>query len=209
MFILPILQIHTSKPNHLTYVAELKNGRVVHKMDHLSCFLGGNLALGAWTHPHGLESMAAQRQLKIGKQLAYTCYQMYARSKGLSPEYVKFDNARQDFVNGAAPYYILRPETIETFFILHHLTKDPIYREWGWEIFQAIDLHCKTEAGYAAIHDVSTMKQDDRMESFFLAETLKYSYLLQNDATEIDLLNTHVFNTEAHPLRLLDLVPSA
>ena len=34
------------------------------------------------------------------------------------------------------------------------------------------------------------MEQDDRMESFFLAETLKYLYLLQDDATEIDLLNT-------------------
>ena len=42
--------IHMSRPNYLTYVAELKNGQVVHKMDHLSCFLGGNLALGAYTH---------------------------------------------------------------------------------------------------------------------------------------------------------------
>jgi len=201
--------IHTSQPNLLTYVAEIKNNRVIHKMDHLSCFLGGTLALGAFSHPDGLESAIAQRQLKVGKQLAYTCYQMYARSKsGLAPEYVKFDNAKQDFVNGAR-YYILRPETVETFFVLHHLTKDPIYREWGWEIFQAIEEHCKTEAGYAAIRNVDTMEQDDRMESFFLAETLKYLYLLQDDATEIDLLNTHVFNTEAHPLRLLNLVSAA
>jgi len=135
---------------------------------------------------------------------------MYAQSKsGLSPEYVKFGNTRHDFVTGNAPYYLLRPEAIETFFILHHLTKDPIYREWGWEVFQAIDEHCKTEAGYAAIGNVNTMKQDDKMESFFLAETLKYSYLLQDDASEIDLLNTHVFTSEAHPLRLLSLVEAA
>ncbi|KAL7532786.1 hypothetical protein ACHAXR_004837, partial [Thalassiosira sp. AJA248-18] len=49
--------IHQSRPSYLTYVAELKNNRVVHKMDHLSCFLGGTLALGAYTHPDGLESM--------------------------------------------------------------------------------------------------------------------------------------------------------
>ena len=133
----------------------------------------------------------AQRQLRTGKQLAYTCYQMYARSKsGLAPEYVKFDSAKDDFVKGHAPYYILRPETSETFFILYHLTKDPVYREWGWEIFQAIEEHCKTDAGYAAIRDVDTMKQDNRMESFFLAETLKYLYLLQDDTADIDLLNT-------------------
>jgi len=201
--------VHMSRPNYLTYVAERKGDRVIHKMDHLSCFLGGNLALGAYTHPDGLDSRIAQRQLKTGKQLAYTCYQMYARSKsGLSPEYVKFDTARDDFVKGHAPYFILRPETSETFYILYHLTKDPIYREWGWEIFQAIEEYCKTDAGYAAIRDVDTMKQDNRMESFFLAETLKYLYLLQDDTNEIDLLTRHVFNTEAHPLRLLSLAPN-
>ena len=42
------------------------------------------------------------------------------------------------------------------------------------------------------------------MESFFLAETMKYLYLLQDPDTEIDPLNTHVFNTEAHPLTILD-----
>ena len=116
---------------------------------------------------------------------------MYARSKsGLAPEFVKFDTSKDDFVKGSAPYYILRPETVETFFILFHLTKDPVYREWGWEIFQAIEENCKTDAGYAAIRDVDTMKQDNRMESFFLAETLKYLYLLQDDTSEIDLLNT-------------------
>jgi len=40
--------IHMSRPNYLTYVAERKGDRVIHKMDHLSCFLGGNLALGAY-----------------------------------------------------------------------------------------------------------------------------------------------------------------
>lgn len=49
--------IHMSRPDYLTYVAEMKNDRVVHKMDHLSCFLGGTLALGAYTHPDGLESV--------------------------------------------------------------------------------------------------------------------------------------------------------
>jgi mannosyl-oligosaccharide alpha-1,2-mannosidase len=183
--------VHMSRPNYLTYVAELKRKRVIHKMDHLSCFLGGTLALGAYTHPDGLKSITAQRQLRTGKQLAYTCYQMYARSKsGLAPEYVNFDNQGDDFAKGNAPYYILRPETAETFYILYHLTKDPVYREWGWEIFQAIEEHCKTDAGYAAIQDVDTMQQSNRMESFFLAETLKYLYLLQEDTHDIDLLNT-------------------
>lgn len=197
--------VHISRPTYLTYVAELKYGKVIHKMDHLSCFLGGNLALGAYTHPEGLHSKEAQMQLKTGKQLAYTCYQMYARqSSGLSPEYVDFRNGKSDFEKGLdAPYYLLRPEVSETMFILWHLTKDPVYREWGWEIFQAIEEQTKTDSAYAAIKDIDTLEKDDRMESFFLAETLKYLYLLQNDDHDIDLLNTHVFNTEAHPLTLL------
>ncbi len=183
--------IHISRPSYLTYVAELKNGKVVHKMDHLACFLGGNLALGAYTHPEGINSSEAQRQLKTGKQLAYTCYQMYARNKGLSPEYVDFRNGKNDFEKGHdAPYYLLRPEVSETMFVLYHLTKDPVYREWGWEIFQAIEEQTKTDSAYAAIKDVDTMEKDDRMESFFMAETLKYLYLLQNDNHTIDLLNT-------------------
>jgi mannosidase alpha-like ER degradation enhancer 2 len=38
------------------------------------------------------------------------------------------------------------------------------------------------------------------MESFFLAETLKYLYLLFAPAEALDL-SKMVFNTEAHPLR--------
>jgi len=41
------------------------------------------------------------------------------------------------------------------------------------------------------------------MESFFLAETLKYLYLLFSE-DELLPLDEWVFNTEAHPLRVLD-----
>lgn len=60
----------------LTYIAELNSGRLNHKMDHLACFMAGSLALGAYTHPDGLDSPKAQRDLQTGKALAYTCYQM-------------------------------------------------------------------------------------------------------------------------------------
>jgi mannosidase alpha-like ER degradation enhancer 2 len=48
--------------------------------------------------------------------------------------------------------------------------------------------------------DVQTKEQKDNMESFFFAETLKYSYLLFAPAKTLDL-NKVVFNTEAHPIR--------
>lgn len=78
------------------------------------------------------------------------------------------------------------------------------YREWGRRMFDALVKHCKTEVAFGSYPDVNAARRrpDDRMESFFIAETLKYHFLLQMPLEEhgIDLLKTHVFNTEAHPL---------
>ena len=59
--------LKTSTPSGLTYIAD-KNGAIFdHKMDHLVCFMGGLLALGAYTDPQGLGSARAQRDLKTAK----------------------------------------------------------------------------------------------------------------------------------------------
>lgn len=63
---------------------------------------------------------------------------------------------------------ILRPETVESLFIAYHLSGDPIYREWGWEIFQAFQKYCRVPSGgFASIDDVNAEipKQQDRMET--------------------------------------------
>lgn len=75
-------------------------------------------------------------------------------------------------------------------YILHQLTEDPAYREWGWEVFQAIETSCKTEAAYGSLEDVNNAGNQlpqDEMESFFLAETLKYLFLLFDPDTKLDL----------------------
>ncbi|KAL7577762.1 hypothetical protein ACA910_010521 [Epithemia clementina (nom. ined.)] len=201
--------LQKSTPSGLTYIADSNNGQLDHKMDHLVCFMGGSLALGAYTDPLGLDSERAQRDLKTGRALTYTCYQMYARmNTGISPEFVQFKDG-QDFVIGrGAPHYLLRPEAFESFFILYHLTGDPVYREWGWECFQSIEKYCKTHIAYGELSNVmdTNGKPRNKMESFFWAETLKYLYLLQDPDTVIDLLHKHVFNTEAHPLRIFPVI---
>jgi hypothetical protein len=99
-----------------------------------------------------------------------------------------------------APGYQLRPEIIESAFYLQRRTHDPRYREMGRVFLRDLESHCRTDAGYAAISDVRTMAQRDRMESYFLAETLKYLYLLfaPEDTLRLDEVT---LNTEAHPLR--------
>ena len=48
-------------------------------------------------------------------------------------------------------------------------------------------------------------ENDNTQQSFFLAETLKYLYLLFSDDSVIPL-DQWVFNTEAHPLPVLENV---
>jgi len=98
------------------------------------------------------------------------------------------------------PGYPLRPEIVESTYILHRLTGDPRYLDEGRRLFDAIVAHCRVEAGYTALKDVTTKEKGDLMHSFFLAETLKYFYLLYAPDSTLDL-RAVVFNTEAHPLR--------
>lgn len=200
------LLIQETTPSHLRYVADYNGAQAVHKMDHLVCFVPGMLALGAWTADGTKGQSHIQRDLQVAKAVAYTCYQMYARqATGIAPEFVEFRAGADIVVPGRAPFYILRPEAAESLFVLHQLTGNPIYREWGWNMWQSIDRYCKTTYGYGAHPDVrdTSRQPDDRMESFFLAETMKYLYMLQSPDHPISL-ERFVFNTEAHPMRRFD-----
>ncbi|RLN85884.1 hypothetical protein BBJ28_00017110 [Nothophytophthora sp. Chile5] len=139
------------------------------------------------------------KHLDLAEKLMETCYQLYHRQPtGLSPDIVSFPNMKV-----VDAKYRLRPETIESLFYLYRVTKNPKYREFGWEIFEALEKHAKVKHGYAAILDVTELpaRTENKMESFFLAETLKYHYLLQAPESLIPL-DKYVFNTEAHPLRI-------
>jgi mannosyl-oligosaccharide alpha-1,2-mannosidase len=97
--------------------------------------------------------------------------------------------------------YLLRPEAIESVFILYRITGDKSLRESGWKMFESIIRATKTAYGHSAIDDVTITSPGklNNMESFWTAETLKYFYLLFADENVISL-DDYVFNTEAHPL---------
>jgi mannosyl-oligosaccharide alpha-1,2-mannosidase len=96
--------------------------------------------------------------------------------------------------------YGLRPEAIESVFIMYRLTGEQKWRDAGWKMFLAIEGYTRTEIAHAAIMDVTVKVPvlKDSMESFWLAETLKYFYLLFSEPDTISL-DDWVFNTEAHP----------
>ena len=105
--------------------------------------------------------------------------------------------------------YILRPEAIESVWVLYRLTGDPSLPDRAWKMFNSIVEHTTTQIAHAGLIDCTQMgpngkpQLQDRMESFWTAETLKYFYLIFSEPDLISL-DEYVLNTEAHPLRRPD-----
>jgi len=192
-------QLVKKSPSGLTYIAEYKYGRTEDKMDHLACFAGGMYALAA----HEEKDENSANWMNIGAGITNTCHEAYDRTDTkLGPEAFRFSNAMEArALKQNERYYILRPETFEAYFIMWRLTHEQKYRDWAWEAIQALDKHCKVEGGYTGIKNVYQVnsQKDDVQQSFFLAESLKYLYLIFSDDNLISL-DQWVFNTEAHPL---------
>lgn len=286
------------------------------RMEHLACFSGGMLALGSYTGAIAAEER--KRHLLVAEKLTTTCAEAYVRTaSGLGPEVMHFTapvrkpkpkEGKKRGWNGDSSY-LLRPEAMESLYYLFKITGKGIYREYGAQILDAIERHCKLpgKRGYVGIKDVENPpkpfrerrregrggregrqerqerqerdghsnptpecesiardgrrntdlsfgsnpdfdpdviiedldtdiletvaseeplnkdtnsinnvdsdyhetdpiygKRLEKQETFFLAETLKYAFLLfQEDDTEKNIdLNQWVFNTEAHPLKV-------
>ena len=116
------------------------------------------------------------------------------RLNGIEPEVIDYRTMAVEY-----PGYALRPEIVESTYYLYQATHDEKYLVMGRTLFRDFVQYCRTDAGYAALESVVTKKQKDRMESYVMAETFKYFYLLfAPQALDFD---TVTFNTEAHPLR--------
>jgi mannosyl-oligosaccharide alpha-1,2-mannosidase len=100
--------------------------------------------------------------------------------------------------------YILRPEAIESVFYMYRITGNTEWQDKGWNMFESAIKATKVKYGHSAINNVfaaqSEISHEDSMESFWLAETLKYFYLLYSEPDVVSL-DDYVFNTEAHPFK--------
>ena len=146
----------------------------------LHAFLPAVLALGG--------------DLGRARRLQESAYKMW-NLHGIEPEALDYRAMKV-----TSPGYPLRPEIMESAYYLYRYTKDPRYLEMGRTFFEALVAHCRTPAGYTVLKDVTTQEKGDLQPSYFLAETLKYLYLLFAPDETLDLKQV-VFNTEAHPLR--------
>ena len=190
-----------STRDKLGYFGDLKSGRLERKMGHLACFTGGLLAL---TSLHTESESESETFMSLGKNITNTCHESYVRTATrIGPEYFHFEREDQEAASmkNDERVYLLRPEVVESYFYLWRLTKEQKYREWAWDFVLALERNCRTPNGYTGLNDVyqsENTPKDDVQQSFFLAETLKYLFLIFSD-DDVLPLDKYVFNTEAHP----------
>jgi len=228
----------------------LANGAGINELtaevQHLGCFAGGMFALGGrlFNRPEDVE---------IGEKLARGCGWAYGVfPTGIMPETSEVVPCRGEdqlapcawneseagggrksggkfpipFSHVRDAQYLLRPEAIESIFILYRITGKKDLLDVAWQMFESIEKATRTTFANSAIASVNvggeTAKINSmevsfglipfalvgglymltgRLQSFWLAETLKYFYLIFSEPDLISL-DEYVFNTEAHPFRL-------
>jgi mannosidase alpha-like ER degradation enhancer 2 len=137
--------------------------------------------------------LARANELDRARRLQESSYKMWT-AFGVEPEQIDYSTFKI-----LEPGYALRPEIMESAYYLYFYTRDSHYQEMASTFLGGLVHNCKTASGYAALNSVQTREKADRMESFFLAETLKYLYLIFAPRETLDLTKI-VFNTEAHPI---------
>ena len=99
--------------------------------------------------------------------------------------------------------YLLRPEAVESVMIMYRITGHEEYLDHAWDMFTSVVRATKTEYANGQVFDVTVdppAEPENKMESFWFGETLKYFYLVFSPPDMISL-DEWVFNTEAHPFR--------
>lgn len=168
-----------------------------------------------------------KEEMNLAAELTKTCWGMYkVMATGLAPEISFFniydpphmesdgilssaDIANSSDISWKKDYHLKhqdlhnlqRPETVETLFYMWRITGDETYREWGWEMFTSFVKYTTVAdgAGFTSLSNADEIPPalKDNMESFWLAETLKYFYLLFSPV-DFFPLDSIVINTEAH-----------
>ena len=109
-------------------------------------------------------------------------YTQTMKPRRLSPGFLNIQDRR----------YILRPEAIESVFIHYRLTGDEDLPDKAWQMFEAIENVTRTDIANSAVDDVTVatkaqIKKANKMESFWMAETLKYFYLIFAEPSLVSL----------------------
>ncbi|KAI2630095.1 glycoside hydrolase family 47 protein [Xylaria nigripes] len=186
---------------------------------HLACFVGGMFGLGG-------KLLDMEDHVEIGEKITRGCVWAYdVMPAGIMPEVFglqacptleacEWDEEKwkskgnhslpRGIEHARDPRYLLRSEAIESVFLMYRITGKEEYQEMAWRMFLAIQRATATDLAFSVILDVNVdgiaTEKADSMETFWLAETLKYFYLIFSPPDLISL-DEYIFNTEGHPFR--------
>jgi len=157
---------------------------LVSESQHLACFTGGMYALGG-------KLLDIPEHVEIGEKLARGCAWAYgAMPTGVMPEISDFipcdtpnlapcewNQTRWETTrwgNGISvpgfrsfrdKSYLLRPEAIESLFILYRITGKKDLLDTAWAMFEAIRKATETEHAHSAIRDVTVSGPTSKTDS--------------------------------------------
>ncbi|KAK4183789.1 glycoside hydrolase [Podospora australis] len=204
-------------------VDEMKKKTLDPETEHLACFIGGTLAL-AGRMLESEEDVVVGARLTRGCVYAYQAFPTGIMPERLNmipcesssrctwnetkwneekkKRYEYKPHLPKGFTTAKDPRYILRPEAIESVFYMWRITGEQEWADAAWDMFESVVRATKTPLGAATVKDVTVssdkVEQEDFMESFWIAETLKYFYLIFSPPDLISL-DRYILNTEAHP----------
>lgn len=171
--------------------ARVEDGRVelTPESQHLTCFTGGMFALGG-------KLLGIDEDINIGERLARGCGWAYSQfPTGLMPEIFglipcdslegcAWDEERwnregdrtlnKGWIHAREPKYILRPEAIESVFLLYRMTGKEDLRDLAWDMFQGILKSTETDLAYAAIKDVNAVGETEKEDSMEVSTSLRF-----------------------------------
>ncbi|TIC67110.1 seven-hairpin glycosidase [Wallemia mellicola] len=211
---------------------ENEGGKILPKWEHLACFSGGMFGLGAKILNRPDDLMLADKLASGCFDMANNTITGLAPESAIFDLSERASNVvhrkppekhRPFRYRSMSSIHLGRPEIIESLFVMYRITGDAKWREKAWRMFTSwvsacISLrlylttlqarHTYAPHGFSAIENVETERvyKVDNMESFVLAETLKYYYLIFSDQGVISL-DDYVLSTEAHPFRLSKSMP--
>jgi hypothetical protein len=170
------------------------------RLDHQFCSLPTLLALGA--------SLADETNLKNNieqaQELLHGCSAGCKSGTGLSVRTGEF--SRDHLAQSKLSIY-LRPEYIESLFVLYRLTLDDQIQDEAWEVFECLEeyyFNIDDGSGYSALKDVDDLtsgpRHIDGTPTYFLSAKLKY-LLLVFGPDDYVALDDFVFTAMGHPLR--------
>lgn len=150
----------------MAYVGARYDTHITNTMGHLSCFFPGLLALGS-------KYLDNPEDLEYAEKVMNTCVFMYEKTKsGLAGETFLWSETMPSVTEGSFPFtinfnaYQLRPETVESLFVMSRVTGKSEWKEKAWKIFVAIEKWCRSNSAFSSVHSVDSDSpyQNGRLE---------------------------------------------